>query len=81
MLTIEPNSPLLSLKFALTSGNLGTQDMIKRPNIKKRALMRFSSCLTSMVFLKTGHSLTLYGQQLNVDQMDQPRKTDPVNDS
>ena len=81
ILTIDPNSPLVNCKFAFTSGNLGTQDMIKSPNRKKSALIRLSSCLTSMLLLKIGHSLTLYGLLPNADQMDLLRQKDPADDS
>ena len=81
ILTIDPNSPLVSLKLAFTSGNLGTQDIINRPKRKKSPLIRFSSCLTSMFWLKTGHSLTLSGQQPNADLMGRLTQKAPASDS
>lgn len=80
-LTIDPNSPLVSFKLAFTSGNRGTQDIINRPNRKKSPLIRLSSCLTPMLWLKIGHSLTLFGRQLNVDPMDQLMQKAPKDDS
>lgn len=60
ILTNDPNSPLVSSRFALTSGKRGTHDMINRPKRKKRAFMRLSSCSTLMVFLKIGHWQALF---------------------
>jgi hypothetical protein len=37
VLMSDPNSPFESPKFAFTSGNLGSQDIIKNPNRKNRS--------------------------------------------
>ena len=81
MLRIDPNSPLVSCKLAFTSGNRGTQDIIKTPKRKKSALIRLSSTLLSMLSFKTEHSLALCGRRLVVDLMDRPRQIVPINDS
>jgi len=76
MLTREPNSPLVSLRLALTSGKRGTQDIIKSPKRKKSALSRFNSCSTPTVFFKTVHWQALYELPPIVGHFDQPRQKD-----
>jgi hypothetical protein len=38
VLMSEPKPPLVSFNPSLTSGKRGTQDIIPRPNVKKRIL-------------------------------------------
>ena len=54
-LKTEPKSPLFTPKLAFTSGNLGTQPMIPRPNRKKSVFVKATSRL-----IKITHSLNLF---------------------
>ena len=54
-LNTEPKSPLFTAKLAFTSGNLGTQPMIPKPNRKKSVLVKATSRL-----IKITHSPNLF---------------------
>ena len=70
MLIIEPKRPLFTANWDFSSGNLGIQAMMPRPNRKKRSLVRATSRL-----IKIAHSLDLFELESIGDLLDQPTRT------